>query len=51
MLAGYTWILGTLPALLGPAAFFLIMDTVFIPFEERRLLEIFGPQLPSTATT
>ncbi len=44
MLAGCAWILGTLPALLAPLAFFLLMNAVFIPFEERRLSEIFGAQ-------
>jgi len=44
MLAGCAWILGTLPTLFAPAAFFLLMSTVFIPFEERRLSEIFGQQ-------
>lgn len=42
MLAGCAWILGSLPALLAPLTFFLLMNTAFIPFEERRLSEIFG---------
>jgi protein-S-isoprenylcysteine O-methyltransferase Ste14 len=44
MLVGCAWILGTLPALFAPAAFFVLMNRVFIPFEERRLAEIFGAQ-------
>jgi len=44
MLAGCACILGTLPTLFAPAVFFLLMNSVFIPFEERRLSEIFGQQ-------
>jgi protein-S-isoprenylcysteine O-methyltransferase Ste14 len=44
MLAGCAWILGTLPAFVAPVGFFLVMNTVFVAFEERRLSEIFGEQ-------
>jgi protein-S-isoprenylcysteine O-methyltransferase Ste14 len=44
MLAGCTWILGSVPALFAPVAFFLLMNAVFIPFEERRMCEIFGAE-------
>jgi len=44
MLAGCAWILGSLPALFAPAAFFSLMGAVFVPFEEQRMSEIFGQQ-------
>lgn len=44
ILAGCVLILGSLPALFAPVAFFLLMNSVFIPFEERRLASIFGRQ-------
>jgi hypothetical protein len=43
LLVGSAWILGTFPALFAPAAFFFLMGTVFIPFEEQRMFEIFRP--------
>jgi protein-S-isoprenylcysteine O-methyltransferase Ste14 len=42
MLAGCAWILGTLPTLFAPAAFFLLMNVAFIPSEEQRMSAIFG---------
>lgn len=44
MLSGCAWILGILPALFAPAAFFFLMAAVFVPFEEQRMSEIFGVQ-------
>ena len=44
MLGGCAWMLGTVPALVAPLGFFLAMNAVFVPFEERRLSEIFGQQ-------
>lgn len=35
MLAGCAWIFGTMPVFFAPIAFFLVMNNVFIPFEER----------------
>lgn len=42
MLLGVAWILGTLPMLFAPVAFFVLMNAVFVPFEEHRLSEIVG---------
>ena len=50
ILGGSAWTLGTLPALLAPVVFFLVMNAVFIPYEEQRLLEIFGNTLTIVAT-
>ncbi len=44
ILTGCALWLGSLPALFAPLAFFALMNVVFIPFEERRLVEIFGRQ-------
>lgn len=41
MLAGAAFFMGTIPSLLAPVAFFIIMDKVFIPFEEGKLLNSF----------
>lgn len=42
VLAGWALVLGTLPALFAPLVFMLVMNFVFIPFEERRLSTLFG---------
>lgn len=42
MLLGAAWVLGTLPTLFAPVVFFVLMNTIFIPFEEQRLSTIFG---------
>ncbi len=41
-LVGAAFLMGTMPTLFAPAAFFLIMDKVFIPYEEEKLLKKFG---------
>jgi protein-S-isoprenylcysteine O-methyltransferase Ste14 len=47
MLTGGSLILGSLPAFLAPAAFLLLMNAVFIPFEENRMSLLFGEQYAS----
>ena len=42
MLTGIALFMGTIEALFAPAAFFIIMDKAFIPFEEKKLLNGFG---------
>jgi protein-S-isoprenylcysteine O-methyltransferase Ste14 len=42
MLLGASFFMGTIPAILAPAVFFLIIDKVFIPYEEEDLLSSFG---------
>jgi protein-S-isoprenylcysteine O-methyltransferase Ste14 len=42
MLAGSSFLMGAIPSLLAPCAFFLIMDKVFIPYEEDKLSRSFG---------
>jgi len=42
MLAGASFLMGTIPSMLAPIAFFLIIDKVFIPYEEDKLLNQFG---------
>lgn len=44
MLTGIALFMGTVEAFFAPAAFFIIMDKVFIPFEEKKLLGGFGDQ-------
>ncbi len=41
MLTGIALFMGTVEAFFAPAAFFIIMDKVFIPFEEKKLLNGF----------
>jgi protein-S-isoprenylcysteine O-methyltransferase Ste14 len=41
MLTGVALFMGTVEAFFAPAAFFIIMDKVFIPFEEKKLLKGF----------
>ena len=42
MLAGISFFMGTIQAFLAPAAFFLIMDKIFIPYEEKKLQKGFA---------
>jgi len=41
MLTGIALFMGTIEAFFAPATFFIIMDKVFIPFEEKKLLNGF----------
>ena len=36
--------LGSLTAFVGPAAFWTVINSIFIPFEEKKLEGTFGPQ-------
>jgi protein-S-isoprenylcysteine O-methyltransferase Ste14 len=42
ILLGASFIMGTLPSMVAPAVFFLIIDKFFIPYEEEKLLLSFG---------
>ena len=42
MLTGIAFLMGAVQAFFAPAAFFIIMDKVFIPYEEEKLLQGFG---------
>lgn len=42
ILTGVALSLGGLPLFLAPVAFFIIMDKVFIPYEEARMSDVFG---------
>ncbi len=42
ILSGIAILIGTLPLLLVPVAFFFVVQVVFIPYEERNLKRIFG---------
>ena len=42
ILLGASFIMGTLTSMVAPAVFFLIIDKIFIPFEEEKLLASFG---------
>jgi protein-S-isoprenylcysteine O-methyltransferase Ste14 len=42
ILLGASFIMGTLPSIVAPAVFFLIIDKIFIPYEEEKLLLSFG---------
>lgn len=42
ILLGASFIMGTLPSMVAPAVFFLIIDKIFIPYEEDKLLSSFG---------
>lgn len=42
ILLGAAFLMGTIEAMVAPIAFFLIIDKVFIPFEEDKLLAQFG---------
>jgi protein-S-isoprenylcysteine O-methyltransferase Ste14 len=41
MLTGISFFMGAVQAFFAPAAFFIIMDKVFIPYEEEKLLKGF----------
>lgn len=42
ILSGIAFLMGNVQAFFAPAAFFIIMDKVFIPYEEEKLLQEFG---------
>ncbi len=42
MLAGASLLMGTIPSMFAPVVFFIIIDRVFIPYEEEKLLNDFG---------
>ncbi len=42
MLTGASLMMGTIPAMLAPIGFFIVIDKVFIPFEEDKLQNFFG---------
>ena len=42
MLTGIAFFMGDVQAFFAPAAFFIIMDKVFVPYEEEKLLQGFG---------
>jgi protein-S-isoprenylcysteine O-methyltransferase Ste14 len=42
MLAGASIFMGTIPSMFAPIAFFVIIDRVFIPYEEEKLMSSFG---------
>jgi protein-S-isoprenylcysteine O-methyltransferase Ste14 len=44
MLMGSSFLMGTIPSLFAPIAFFLIIDKVFIPYEEEKMIEAFGAE-------
>ena len=44
MLLGTSFFMGTIPAMLAPAVFFLMIDKIFIPYEEKDLLASFGDE-------
>ena len=44
MLTGMAFFMGSIQAFFAPAAFFIIMDKAFIPYEEEKLLDGFGYQ-------
>ena len=41
MLTGASFLMGTLPSMLAPIGFFIIIDKVFVPYEEEELLSVF----------
>ena len=42
MLTGASFLMGTMPSMFAPIGFFIIIDKVFIPYEEGKLLSNFG---------
>ncbi len=42
MLTGASFLMGTIPSMFAPIGFFIIIDRVFIPYEEEKLLSGFG---------
>jgi protein-S-isoprenylcysteine O-methyltransferase Ste14 len=51
ILLGASFIMGTLPSMAAPAVFFLIIDKIFIPYEEDKLLTSFGDSYKVYMTT
>jgi protein-S-isoprenylcysteine O-methyltransferase Ste14 len=44
MLIGGSFLMGTMPSMFAPIVFFIIIDKVFIPYEEEKLLSAFGDE-------
>ncbi len=42
MLIGASFFMGTMPSMFAPIGFFIIIDKVFIPYEEGKLMSAFG---------
>jgi protein-S-isoprenylcysteine O-methyltransferase Ste14 len=42
MLTSASIFMGTIPSMFAPIVFFIIIDRVFIPYEEEKLLSAFG---------
>ena len=42
MLTGASFLMGTIHSMIAPMGFFIIIDKVFIPYEEEKLLSDFG---------
>jgi protein-S-isoprenylcysteine O-methyltransferase Ste14 len=42
ILTGASLLMGTIPSMFAPVGFFIIIDKVFIPYEEEKLLSDFG---------
>jgi protein-S-isoprenylcysteine O-methyltransferase Ste14 len=42
ILTGASFIMGTIPSMFAPIVFFIVIDRVFIPYEEEKLLTDFG---------
>jgi len=42
MLTGVSFLMGTMPSMFAPIGFYIIIDRVFIPHEEEKLLSDFG---------
>jgi protein-S-isoprenylcysteine O-methyltransferase Ste14 len=42
MLTGSSLLMGTIPAMFAPIGFFIIIDKVFVPYEEEKLQTFFG---------
>jgi protein-S-isoprenylcysteine O-methyltransferase Ste14 len=42
MLTGASFLMGTISSMFAPIGFFIIIDRVFIPYEEEKLLSDFG---------
>ncbi len=51
MMLGVAFFMGTIPAMLGPVVFFLIIDKVFIPYEEKDLQLSFGNEYEEFLST
>ncbi len=47
ILAGVAILLGSMTPWLGPLAFFILMDRVYLPFEEKMLSTVFGSEYDS----